>query len=96
MPLRTSFTELVGCEHPVLCGGMQYVGYAEMAAAVSNAGGLGTISALTQGSAENLVAEIEKYHTLAPGKPFAVNFTILPAMVTPNCKRPWVPYRTVS
>jgi NAD(P)H-dependent flavin oxidoreductase YrpB (nitropropane dioxygenase family) len=75
---------------------MQYVGYAEMAAAVSNAGGLGTISALTQGSAENLVAEIEKYHTLAPGKPFAVNFTILPAMVTPNCKRSRVPYRTVS
>lgn len=84
MPLRTAFTELVGCEHPVLCGGMQYVGYAEMAAAVSNAGGLGTISALTQGTAENLVAEVEKYHVLAPGKPFAVNFTILPAMVTPN------------
>eukprot|EP01045_Picozoa_sp_COSAG04_P035618 COSAG04_NODE_8301_length_994_cov_0.690503_2_plen_149_part_00 len=55
-----------------------------MAAAVSNAGGLGTISALTQGTAENLRAEIQKYHNLAPGKPFAVNFTILPAMVTPN------------
>ena len=62
----------------------QNVGYAEMAAAVSNAGGLGTISALTQGTAENLRAEIQKYHNLAPGKPFAVNFTILPAMVTPN------------
>ena len=48
MPIKTRFTELFGIEHPILCGGMQYVGYAEMAAAVSNAGGLGTISALTQ------------------------------------------------
>ena len=56
-----------------------------MAAAVSNAGGLGTISALTQGTAENLSAEIRKFRTLCSDKPFAVNFTILPAMVTPNC-----------
>eukprot|EP00942_MAST-04A_sp_MAST-4A-sp1_P005621 g5621.t1 len=62
---------------------MQYVGYAELAAAVSNAGGLGTISALTQKVPENLKAEIRKYKALSK-KPFAVNFTILPAMVTPN------------
>lgn len=83
MPLYTRFTELVGVEHPVLCGGMQYVGYAEMAAAVSNAGALGTISALTQSTAERLRAEIQKYRTLS-SRPFAVNFTILPAMVTPD------------
>lgn len=83
MPLRTRFTDLVGIEHPILCGGMQYVGYAEMAAAVSNAGGLGTVSALTQGTAEKLRAEIRKTRALTD-KPFAVNFTILPAMVTPD------------
>ena len=59
---------------------MQYVGYAELAAAVSNAGGLGTISALTAGSAEKLTEEIRKFKTLSD-KPFAVNFTILPSMV---------------
>eukprot|EP00746_Dinoflagellata_sp_MGD_P008397 gnl/MRDRNA2_/MRDRNA2_116792_c0_seq1.p1 gnl/MRDRNA2_/MRDRNA2_116792_c0~~gnl/MRDRNA2_/MRDRNA2_116792_c0_seq1.p1 ORF type:complete len:337 (+),score=70.87 gnl/MRDRNA2_/MRDRNA2_116792_c0_seq1:96-1106(+) len=83
MPLRTRFTELVGIEHPVLCGGMQYVGYAELAAAVSNAGGLGTISALTQGTPENLRTEIQKTKKLT-SKPFAVNFTILPMLVTPD------------
>ena len=83
MPLRTRFTELVGIEHPVLCGGMQYAGYAELAAAVSNAGGLGTVSALTQGTPEKLRAEIRKTRSLTD-KPFAVNFTILPAMVTPD------------
>eukprot|EP00929_Paragymnodinium_shiwhaense_P111628 TRINITY_DN79972_c0_g1_i1.p1 TRINITY_DN79972_c0_g1~~TRINITY_DN79972_c0_g1_i1.p1 ORF type:complete len:337 (+),score=73.05 TRINITY_DN79972_c0_g1_i1:87-1097(+) len=83
MPLRTRFTDLVGIAHPVLCGGMQYVGYAEMAAAVSNAGGLGTISALTQGNAESLRAEIRKCQALTK-KPIAVNFTILPALTSPN------------
>ena len=85
MPLRTPFTELCGIEHPVLCGGMQYVGYAEMAAAVSNAGGLGTISALTQGTPENLKAEIQKFRTLCPDKPFAVNFTVLPGNPLLKC-----------
>jgi len=83
MPLKTKFTELAGIEHPVLCGGMQYAGYAELAAAVSNAGGLGTVSALTQGTPEKLRAEIQKTRSLT-SKPFAVNFTILPAMVTPD------------
>jgi len=62
---------------------MQYVGYANMCAAVSNAGGLGTISALTQGSPENLRAEIRKTKDMT-SKPFAVNFTVLPSMMTPN------------
>ena len=71
MPLKTRFTELCGIEAPVLCGGMQYVGYAPMCAAVSNAGGLGTISALTQGSPEKLRAEIRKTKEMT-SKPFAV------------------------
>lgn len=79
MPLSTRFTELVGIEHPILCGGMQYVGYAELAAAVSNAGGLGTISALTASTPDTLSAEIKKCRALT-SKPFAVNFTILPMM----------------
>lgn len=83
MPLKTKFTEMCGIEHPVLCGGMQYVGFAEMAAAVSNAGGLGTVSALTQGKPDLLRAEIRKTRSLT-NKPFAVNFTILPAFVTPD------------
>merc|ERR1712205_251517 len=81
--LRTRFTDLVGIEAPILCGGMQYVGYAGMCAAASNAGGLGTISALTQGGVENLRAEIRKPRELT-NKPFAVNFTVLPAMMTPD------------
>jgi len=79
MPLDTRFTQLCGIQHPVLCGGMQYVGYAELSAAVSNAGGLGTVSALTASTPETLSAEIRKCRALTD-KPFAVNFTILPMM----------------
>jgi len=79
MPLSTRFTQMCGIEHPVLCGGMQYVGYAELAAAVSNAGGLGTVSALTASTPDTLRAEIRKCRALTD-KPFAVNFTILPMM----------------
>eukprot|EP00658_Telonema_sp_P-2_P031953 TRINITY_DN23790_c0_g1_i2.p1 TRINITY_DN23790_c0_g1~~TRINITY_DN23790_c0_g1_i2.p1 ORF type:complete len:397 (-),score=117.52 TRINITY_DN23790_c0_g1_i2:327-1517(-) len=79
MPLHTRFTELVGIEHPVLCGGMQYVGYAGLSAAVSNAGGLGTVSALTARDPDLLRAEIRACAALT-SKPFAVNFTILPMM----------------
>lgn len=60
MPLSTRFTELVGIEHPILCGGMQYVGYHELSAAVSNAGGLGTVSALTASTPDLLRAEIRQ------------------------------------
>jgi len=79
MPLSTRFTELVGIEHPILCGGMQYVGYHELSAAVSNAGGLGTVSALTASTPDLLRAEIRATRALTD-KPFAVNFTILPMM----------------
>jgi NAD(P)H-dependent flavin oxidoreductase YrpB (nitropropane dioxygenase family) len=62
---------------------MQWVGYAEMAAAVSNAGGLGIITALTQPSAEDLRKEIRRCKAMTKN-PFAVNLTLLPAMVPPN------------
>jgi len=66
-----------------MCGGMHHVGYAEMAAAVSNAGGLGCITALTQPSPELLREEIRKTRRLT-NKPFGVNLTMLPAMSPPN------------
>ena len=56
--MKTRITELFGIEHPVIQGGMHYVGFAELAAAVSNAGGLCIITALTQGTPENLEREI--------------------------------------
>ena len=74
--LKTKFTELMGVEAPLMQGGMHYVGYAEMAAAVSNAGGLGCITGLTQPNPEALRAEIKKCKTLT-SKPFAVNMTFL-------------------
>lgn len=81
MPLRTALTDLIpGLEHPIICGGMQYVGYAELAAAVCNAGGLGTITALTQPTPEALRQEIRKMRTLTT-RPFAVNVAILPALI---------------
>ena len=63
---------------------MHHVGYASLAAAVSNAGGLGTVTALTQRSPELLRAEIRKCASLCPGKPFAVNFTLLPSLAPPD------------
>ena len=64
-------------------GGMHYVGYAELAAAVSNAGALGTITALTQKSPEDLRKEIQKCRTMT-SKPIAVNLTILPMLASPD------------
>ena len=58
--MRTRITDLFGIEHPIIQGGMHYVGFAEMAAAVSDAGGLGVITALTQGTPENLAKEIAR------------------------------------
>ena len=84
MVLTTSITQLLGIKHPIIQGGMHYVGYAEMASAVSNAGGLGIITALTQPSPEALRAEIQKCSAMCPGKPFGVNITLLPAMVPPD------------
>ena len=58
MVLKTALTEMLGIEHPIIQGGMQYVGFAEMAAAVSNAGGLGILTALSQPTPEDLRNEI--------------------------------------
>jgi len=84
---KTKLTEMCGIEHPIIQGGMHYVGYAEMAAAVSNAGGLGIITALTVAQpprgAEALRDEIRKCRTLT-SKPFGVNITLLPVGVPPD------------
>ncbi|MFN3523421.1 MAG: NAD(P)H-dependent flavin oxidoreductase [Phenylobacterium sp.] len=88
MALKTRFTELVGIEHPIVQGGMQWVGRAELAAAVSEAGGLGIITALTQPTPDDLRREIDRARTLT-SKPFAVNLTILPAINPP----PYAEYR---
>ncbi|KAL1957032.1 hypothetical protein VTO42DRAFT_6409 [Malbranchea cinnamomea] len=83
MPFTTELTKRLGIEIPVVQGGMQWVGYAELASAVSNAGGLGILTALTQPTPEDLRKEIRKTRTLTK-KPFAVNITLLPAMVPPD------------
>jgi len=85
MPLETRVTKLLGIKHPIIQGGMHYVGYASLAAAVSNAGGLGLITALTQPSAVALRDEIRACKKLT-NKPFGVNLTLLPALVPPDYK----------
>ena len=77
--LKTRITELLGIEHPIIQGGMQWVGLAELASAVSNAGGLGIITALTQPTPEDLLKEIERCQSMTD-KPFGVNLTILPTI----------------
>ena len=81
--MKTRITELLGIEHPIVQGGMHFVGFAEMAAAVSNAGGLGIITGLTQGTPEKLKAEIERCKAMTD-KPFGVNLTFLPAVTPPD------------
>ena len=81
--MKTRITELFGIEHPVIQGGMQYVGLAEMAAAVSNAGGLGIITGLTQGTPEKLANEIARCREMTD-KPFGVNLTFLPSLTPPD------------
>ena len=81
--MKTQITELFGIEHPIIQGGMHYVGFAELAAAVSNAGGLGIITGLTQGTPEKLEAEIKKCQDLTD-KPFGVNLTFLPGFANPD------------
>ncbi|WP_297494243.1 nitronate monooxygenase family protein [Acidocella sp.] len=88
MAIKTRFTELVGIEHPIVQGGMMWVGRAELAAAVSNAGGLGILTALTQPTPDALRAEIERCRSMTD-KPFAVNLTILPSVNPP----PYAEYR---
>ena len=81
--MKTRITELFGIEHPIIQGGMHYVGFAELAAAVSNAGGLGIITALTQPSAAALADEIAKCRDMTD-KPFGVNLTFLPVVNAPD------------
>ncbi|MBO9420239.1 nitronate monooxygenase [Labrenzia sp. R4_2] len=81
--MKTRITELFGIEHPIIQGGMHYVGFAKLAAAVSNAGGLGTITGLTQKTPEALANEIAKCRDLTD-KPFAVNLTFLPTVNAPD------------
>jgi NADH:quinone reductase (non-electrogenic) len=86
--LKTRFTELVGVEHPVVQGGMQWVGVAELVAAVANAGALGFITALTQPTPDDLRKEIARCRDMTD-KPFGVNLTILPTIKPP----PYAEYR---
>jgi NAD(P)H-dependent flavin oxidoreductase YrpB (nitropropane dioxygenase family) len=81
-PMKTRITELFGIKHPIIQGGMHYVGFAELAAAVSNAGGLGIITGLTQRTPELLAKEIARCRDMTD-KPFGVNLTFLPAMMQP-------------
>ncbi|MGY4625326.1 NAD(P)H-dependent flavin oxidoreductase [Bradyrhizobium sp. USDA 4486] len=80
--MKTAITELFGIQHPIIQGGMHYVGFAEMAAAVSNAGGLGIITGLTQKTPELLAKEIARCHDMTD-KPFGVNLTFLPTLSAP-------------
>ncbi len=86
--LKTRITELLGIEHPIVQGGMMWVGRAEMAAAVSNAGGLGIVTALTQPTPDDLRREIDRCRSMTD-KPFGVNLTILPSVTPP----PYAEYR---
>jgi NADH:quinone reductase (non-electrogenic) len=80
--VKTAITELFGIQHPIIQGGMHYVGFAELAAAVSNAGGLGIITGLTQKTPELLAKEIARCRGMTD-KPFGVNLTFLPSFTAP-------------
>jgi NADH:quinone reductase (non-electrogenic) len=81
--MKTRITELFGIEHPIIQGGMHYVGFAELAAAVSNAGGLGIITGLTQKTPSDLANEIKRCREMTD-KPFGVNLTFLPTVSSPD------------
>lgn len=83
MPFNTPLTRKLGIRVPVVQGGMQWVGYAELASAVSNAGGLGILTALTQPSPDALRKEIQRCKSLTD-KPFGVNLTLLPSINPPD------------
>ena len=80
--MKTRITELLGIEHPIIQGGMHFVGLAELAAAVSNAGGLGILTALTLGTPQKLADEIVRCREMTD-RPFGVNLTFLPAFAKP-------------
>jgi nitronate monooxygenase len=90
MALKTKFTETFGVEHPIAQGGMQWVGRAELVAAVANAGALGFLTALTQPTPADLAREIDRTREMTD-KPFGVNLTILPSINPP----PYDEYRQV-
>ena len=81
--MKTRITEMFGIEHPIIQGGMHYVGFAELAAAVSNAGGLGIITALTQKTPELLAKEIARCKDMTD-KPIGENLTFLPVVEAPD------------
>ena len=81
--MKTRITELFGIQHPIIQGGMHFVGLAELAAAVSNAGGLGIITGLTQRTPELLANEIRRCREMTD-KPFGVNLTFLPTVSSPD------------
>ena len=81
--MKTRITEMFGIQHPIIQGGMHYVGFAELAAAVSNAGGLGIITALTQKTPELLAKEIARCRKMTD-KPVGVNLTFLPVVESPD------------
>jgi NADH:quinone reductase (non-electrogenic) len=81
--MKTRITELFGIRHPIIQGGMHFVGFAELAAAVSNAGGLGIITGLTQRTPEDLAREIARCKGMTD-QPFGVNLTFLPAVKPPD------------
>ena len=103
--LRTRFTETFGIEHPIVQGGMQWVGRAELVSAVANAGALGMLTALTQPTPEDLAKEIARTREMTD-RPFGVNLTILPAICactprspsrcTPTARCAWASSRTRS
>ena len=81
--MKTRITELFNIQHPIIQGGMHYVGFAELASAVSNAGGLGIITGLTQKTPNDLAKEIARCHEMTD-KPFGVNLTFLPTVAAPD------------
>jgi NADH:quinone reductase (non-electrogenic) len=80
--IENRVTRLLGIRYPIVQGGMQWVGTADLAAAVSNAGGLGILTALTQPTPQALGREIERCRSMT-GQPFGVNLTILPTTTPP-------------
>ena len=81
--MKTRITELLGIQHPIIQGGMHFVGLADLASAVSNAGGLGIITGLTQKTPELLANEIRRCREMTD-KPFGVNLTFLPIVTKPD------------
>ena len=81
--MKTRITELFNIQHPIIQGGMHYVGFAELASAVSNAGGLGIITGLTQKTPNDLAKEIARCHDMTDN-PFGVNLTFLPTVAAPD------------